>query len=66
VTVYFDKISGVINQVDEIDSKYYQFEGGLTLTGKHQKYGLKRSNYFINEIFFSVNCRGNLQIERGS
>ncbi len=28
----FDKIDSVISQVDEIDSKYYQFEGGLTLT----------------------------------
>lgn len=34
VTTYFDRISGVISQVDEIDSKYYQFEGGLTLTGE--------------------------------
>ncbi|XKL62653.1 hypothetical protein PGB90_002486 [Kerria lacca] len=28
----YDKINSVLSQVDEINSEYYQFEGGLTLT----------------------------------
>jgi hypothetical protein len=33
IETLYDKIDTVISQVDEVDSKYYQFEGGLTLTG---------------------------------
>lgn len=31
--VLFDKIDGILQQVYEVDSKFYRFEGGLTITG---------------------------------